>query len=127
MPKEFSRTLRINSQVQRDLTELIRDDLSDPRVAGITVTAVDVSPDLRQAKITVSLLGSDEQLSDAVKGLNHAAGKLRHGLGKRLKLRLVPALRFVPDTVLREGDRISEMLRKALEQDQIHAKHRDSE
>ena len=124
MPKEFSRTLRINSQVQRELTALIREELGDPRVLGVTVTDADVSPDLRQARITISVLGSDEELKLAVKGLNHAAGKLRRGLGRRLKLRLVPNLRFVPDEALREGDRISAMLRKALEQDQIHAKQR---
>ena len=125
MPKEYSRTLRINSQIQRELTALIREGLSDPRVAGVTVTEADVSPDLRQARITVSVLGTDEELKLAVQGLNHAAGKLRYGLGKRLKLRLTPNLRFVPDVALREGDRISSMLRKALEQDQIHAKQRE--
>lgn len=125
MPKEYSRTLRINSQIQRDLTDLIRSELSDPRVAGVTVTAVDVSPDLRQARVTVSLLGADEQLNEAVKGLNHAAAKLRHGLGGKLKLRLIPNLRFVPDVALREGDRIGQMLRQALAEDLAHAKERD--
>lgn len=124
MPREFSRTLRINSQIQRELTALIREELNDPRVAGVTVTEADVSPDLRQARITVSVLGSDEELKAAVKGLNHAAAKLRHGLGTRLKLRLTPNLRFVADVALREGDRISAMLRKALEQDQAHARER---
>lgn len=125
MPKEFSRVLRINAQVQRELTELIRDELSDPRVAGVTVTEADVSPDLRQCKVTVSVLGSDEQLAEAIKGLNHAAGKLRHGLGQRLSLRLIPNLRFVADVALREGDRIGAMLREALDQDRKHAKDRD--
>lgn len=124
MPKEYSRTARINSQIQRELMEMIRDELSDPRVAGVTVTGVDVSPDLRQARVTVSLLGPDDQLAAAVKGLNHAAGKLRHGLGSRLELRLVPNLRFVPDTALREGDRISGLLREALEQDRQHSRDR---
>lgn len=104
---------------------LIRTELADPRVAGVTVTGVDVSPDMRQAKVTVSLLGPDEQLKEAVAGLNHAAGKLRYGLGERLRLRLVPNLRFVPDLALREGDRISGLIREAVAQDKQRAQDRE--
>lgn len=125
MPKEYPRKLRVNIQLQHELAQLIRSELSDPRVAGITVTGVDVSPDMRQARVTVSLLGSDEQLKEAVAGLNHAAGKLRHGLGERVRLRTVPALRFVPDLALREGDRISGLIREVVAEDRKHAQERD--
>lgn len=121
MPREYPRKLRINVQLQRELTSLIREDLTDPRVAGVTVTTVDVAPDLRQARVTVSLLGSDEQLKQAVKGLNHAAGKLRHELGERLRLRYVPQLHFSADIALREGDRIAQIIRKAVSEDRGHA------
>jgi ribosome-binding factor A len=124
VPKEYARKLRINTQIQAELAQLIRTELSDKRVAGVTVTGVDVAPDLRQARVTVSLLGSDEQLKLAVEGLNHASGKLRHGLGDRLKLRTVPNLRFVPDLALREGDRVSGMIRSAVEADRQHAEDR---
>ncbi len=117
MPKEYPRKLRLNAQMQRELTSLIRDELTDPRVAGVTVTSADVAPDLRQARILVSVLGSDEQLDLAVKGLNHAAGKLRGGLGRRLGLRYTPELRFAADVALREGDRISALIQKAVKQD----------
>lgn len=117
MPREYPRKLRLNVQLQRELTALIREDLTDPRVAGVTVTTADISPDLRQARVTVSVLGSDEQLKEAVRALNHAAGKLRHGLGLRLRLRCVPQLHFSADLALREGDRIAQIIRKAVAED----------
>ena len=120
MPREYPRKLRINVQLQRELTALIREDLTDPRVAGVTVTTVDVAPDMRQSRITVSLLGSDDQLKQAVKALNHAAGKLRHELGVRLRLRYVPQLHFSADLALREGDRIAQIIRKAVAEDREH-------
>jgi ribosome-binding factor A len=112
VPREFSRTLRLNAQLQRELTGLIRTDLTDPRVAGVTVTAVKVSPDARSARILVSLLGDETQLAAAVEALNGAAGRLRHSLGKQLSLRYVPAMYFVADTALREGDRINALIRQ---------------
>lgn len=121
MPREFSRRLRVNTQLQQVLAELIREELRDPRVAGVTLTEVDVSPDLRQAQIKVSSLADDEGLAQAVKGLNHAAGKLRHGLGQRMELRCLPALRFVADVRQREADRITRMIARARQQDEAHA------
>lgn len=115
--KEYPRTARINAQLQSELASLIRTELSDPRVAGVTVTGVDVSPDLRNARVSVSLLGSDETLKDAIKGLTRAEGKLRHELGERLSLRCVPQLHFSADTALREGDRISALIGAAMRND----------
>ncbi|HEX4872011.1 MAG TPA: 30S ribosome-binding factor RbfA [Nevskiaceae bacterium] len=120
MPREFARKLRINVEIQRELAGLIREELTDPRVAGITVTDADVAPDLRQARIRVSLLGDDARLAEAVKALNHAGAKLRHGLGRRLKLRYTPQLHFVADTALREGDRLGQLIRQAVREDAQH-------
>src|SRR5687767_2242158 len=116
--REYPRKVRINAQLQHELADLIRTELGDPRVKNVTVTSADVAPDLAQAKILVSVLGSDDELKDAVKGLNHASGKLRYELGKRLKLRVTPNLRFVADVALREGDRISALIRQAVSADQ---------
>lgn len=127
MPKEYPRKLRVNTQLQAELARLIRSELSDPRVAGVTVTGVNVAPDMRQARVTVSLLGPDEQLKEAVAGLNRAAGKLRHGLAECMRLRTVPALHFVADTILREGDRVSGLIRNAVAEDQRHAEDRKDE
>lgn len=115
--KEYPRKLRIGAQIHSELAALVRDELSDPRVAGVTVTAVDVSPDLRNARVLVSLLGDDKKLAEAIDGLNHAAGRLRGALGKRLSLRYVPQLRFVADVGLREGDRLNALIRDAVRRD----------
>jgi len=120
MPREYSRTLRINAQLQRELSSLIRGELTDPRVARVTITQVSVSPDMRNARIAVSQLGSDNELKAAAKALNGAASLLRRALGKALKLRYVPALRFVADEALREGDRIGTLIRDATARDRAH-------
>ncbi len=120
MPREFSRTLRINAQLQRELSSLIREQLTDPRVALVTVTQVSVSPDMRNARISVSQIGSDAELKAAAKALNGAASLLRRAIGKSLKLRYVPMLRFFADEALREGDRIGSMIREATARDLAH-------
>lgn len=117
MPREFSRTLRINTQLQRELAEVIRDELTDPRIGSVTITEVKVAPDVRNARVLVSMLESDEALAAAVKALNGAGGRLRHLLADRLHIRHVPALHFVADAALREGDRISGLIRAAIEGD----------
>ena len=117
MPKEFSRTLRLNVQLQRELSSLIRGELTDPRVKQISITGVSISPDMRNARVSISQLGSDAELTAAVKALNGAAVLLRHRLGKNLKLRYMPALSFAADTALREGDRIGVLIREATASD----------
>ena len=121
MPKDYSRKSRINVQLQRELGELIRDELTDPRVAKVTVTRVDCSPDMRNAKIFVSVMGDDARIPEAAKALNHAAGKLRHGLGVRLQLRHVPALHFVEDAQLVQAVRLNTLIRDAVRSDESHA------
>ncbi len=120
MPREFPRKLRINAQLQRELAEMIRDELSDPRLVGLTVTDVDVAPDMRNATVKISKLALQADLSEPVKILNHAAVLLRHNLGKRLRLRSVPVLHFRADNALAEGDRIHGLIRKAVTEDQSH-------
>ncbi len=72
MPKEYPRTARINSQIQRELAELIRDELRDPRVKGVTLTSVECSPDMRNARIRVSVLALDGKPLEAAAALNGA-------------------------------------------------------
>lgn len=117
MPKEYSRTLRVNTQLQRELAELIRDELTDPRIGNVTITQVVVSKDVRNAKVSVSSLDDDAALAQCVKALNGASGRLRHLLTDRLRIRHVPHLHFVADMALREGDRIGGLIRAAIEHD----------
>lgn len=123
MPKEFSRKLRLNVQVQQVIADRIR-LLSDPRFVGVTVTEADVSPDLRQARIRVSVLGDDVALAEAVRALNRAAGKLRHEVGRALALRVLPQLRFEADGALRDGDRIGALIRQVVKEDASNARER---
>lgn len=120
MPREYSRTLRVNVQLQREIADLIHNELTDPRVRAVTVTRVSVSPDLRNASIFVSVLDDDAALASAVKALNGASQRLRHRLAKRMRLRLTPTLRFSADIALREGDRVAGLIRDAVEEDRSY-------
>jgi len=127
VPKEYSRKSRINIQLQRELTGLIRDELTDPRVSNVTVTRVDSSPDMRNASVFISVMGEDERIPEAAKVLNDASGRLRFGLGRRLKLRHIPALHFVGDMQLVQATRVSQVIREAIRSDEGNARNRDGE
>ncbi|MGB9428663.1 MAG: 30S ribosome-binding factor RbfA [Gammaproteobacteria bacterium] len=113
MPREYERRNRIAAQLQRELSELILREVKDPRVHLVTVTNVDVSPDLSNAKVQISVLGADGPQPEVVAALNHAAGFLRHHLGRALKLRSIPELRFSYDEVLDRAARLETLIAKA--------------
>ena len=101
---------RINEEIQRELATLIP-KVKDPRVTGmISVTAVNTTPDLRYAKVYVSMLDKSD-CTQVLKGLKSAAGFLRHELGRSLQLRYTPELTFVQDDSIDKGAHILEMLR----------------
>jgi len=114
MPKEFSRKLRIEEMVQRELATLIQQEIKDPRVGMVTVSGVDISPDLKHAKIHVTILGNENNYAASVKTLNHAARFLRHELARRLYLKVIPDLRFVYDESAKEGARLAELIDAAI-------------
>ena len=122
MPKEYPRTARINSQIQRELSELIRDELRDPRVKGVTLTEVHVSPDMRHARIHVSVLALDGKPDEAATALNGAAPKLRQALKHRLSLRHIPELRFVVDPTVANAAHLNKLISEAREEDK-HIAH----
>ena len=115
--KEFPRKLRINTQLQRELSELIVARLTDPRLDGVSITNVDVAPDLRNATIRVSSLGSDEELEQAVTALHGAVPILRKALGARMRMRYTPQLHFRADTQIRHADRLTRLIRDAVQSD----------
>ncbi|MEE8222450.1 MAG: 30S ribosome-binding factor RbfA [Nitrosomonadaceae bacterium] len=117
MPKDYSRTLRIADQIQRELADLIRNELKDRRVGMITLTDVEVSQDYAHAKIFYTTLGSKEDNFLTDKGLEHATGFLRSQLSHRLRLRVVPQLHFIYDESVERGIRLSQLIDKAVEQD----------
>jgi ribosome-binding factor A len=114
MPRDYSRTLRVAEQLQRELADLIRLELKDPRVGMVTLTEVDVAPDYKNAKVFFTLLGASDQIAAATAGLNHAAGFLRHELGHRMALRAIPQLTFVYDESVERGVRLSQLIDQAL-------------
>jgi ribosome-binding factor A len=114
MPREFSRAARIADQIQRDLSVLIRQEVKDPRVGLVTITAVEVNRDLSHAKVYVSSLAEVASTEQSVEALQHAAGFLRRQLGRGLKLRSVPQLQFLYDASVERGVRLSHLIDEAV-------------
>jgi len=110
MPRDFSRTLRVAEQIQRDLAELLRLEVKDPRIGMVTLTDVEVTADYAHAKVFFTTLGDAAQIAAATEGLNRAAGFLRHELGHRIKLRSIPQLHFIHDESVERGVRLSQLI-----------------
>lgn len=113
MPREYPRKLRIEELLQRELAGMVLREIKDPRVQHVTITGVDVSPDLAHAKVRVTVLGADGPQPEAVDALTHAAGFLRHSLGKRLRLRSVPELHFSYDESLDRAAHLEALIARA--------------
>lgn len=123
MPKEYSRTQRIGDQMQRELSQLIQREIKDPRLALVTITAVEVSRDLSHAKVFVTVMGQTEGNDPIEKNLHilqEAAGFLRMHLGKSMKLRSVPQLHFHYDASIRRGVELSALIERAVAEDRQH-------
>jgi|SRR5689334_12626681 ribosome-binding factor A len=108
------RLRRVADQIQRELSDLLRTELKDPRVGMITLTGVEVSPDLAYAKVFFTALGDAQALALTETGLQRAAGFLRTHLGRRVKLRVTPELRFLHDASVERGVRLSKLIDDAL-------------
>ena len=114
MPKDYPRGRRIADQIQRELSEIIRMELKDPRVGLITITDVEVTQDNEHAKVFFTALGEPVQQEAAERALNHASGFLRSSLAKVMKLRTVPQLRFNYDVSVERGVRLSNLIDEAI-------------
>ncbi|MEJ5211436.1 MAG: 30S ribosome-binding factor RbfA [Burkholderiales bacterium] len=123
MPKDFTRPRRVAEQIQRELADLLRLELKDPRVGMVTITDVEVSSDYAHAKVYFSLLGDEARVQEALKGLQSAAGFLRSEVAKRIKLRVMPQLHFVHDTSIERGMRLDQLIDAAVAEDA--KRHRD--
>lgn len=115
MPRDFPRSRRIAEQIQRELAELLRLELKDPRVSGlVTITEVEVSHDQSHAKVFFTLLGDASKIDETTEGLKRAAGFLRSQLAKRMKLRTVPQLDFRYDASVERGVRLARLIDEAV-------------
>jgi ribosome-binding factor A len=103
------RTRKVADLIQRELSDLLRREVRDPRVGMVTITAVDVSPDMSHAKVFFTLLDK-KHLDDTLQGLSRAAGYLRSELAHRIKLYTTPQLRFVYDESVERGDHLSQLI-----------------
>lgn len=117
MPRDYPRSRRIAEQIRRELSEIVRLELKDPRVGMITLTDVEVTPDNAYARVYFTLLGDAARVEEATAGLEHAAGFLRSQLARRLKLRTVPELQFRHDVSVERGVRLSQLIDSAVAED----------
>jgi len=111
------RRRRVADQIQRELSEILRTELKDPRVGMITLTGVEVSPDLAHAKVFFTSLAEAERREEALLGLARASGFLRTMLGARLKTYNVPELRFFYDASVESGIRLTHLIEAAVASD----------
>ena len=117
MPKEFSRSRRVEENLKRLLAELVRREVKDPRVGLVTITAVEVSRDLTHARVYFTPFAGQGDAAEALQALRHAAGFLRHELRHALRLRVTPELDFRIDETVERGARVSALISEAVAED----------
>jgi ribosome-binding factor A len=118
MPGDSNRRRRVAELLKRELAILVQQELDDPRVHGVTITAVEVSADLSSAKIYFTTLAEGEEAAQAA--LNKAAGFLRRALMRRVVLRSVPQLRFRFDESVKKGAALTDLIERAIAEDSEH-------
>jgi ribosome-binding factor A len=109
---DFKRADRVADLIKQELSNILRREVGDPRIANITVTDVKLTDDLRSARIYFVELGKDRLSADVEKGLSKAKGFLKRELGKRLQLRYIPELAFFYDPSFEYGSRIEKLLKE---------------
>lgn len=117
MPKEYSRGQRVSEQIRRELAELIRLEVKDPRVGFISLTDVELSPDYAHAKVFFTSMTGRQDLDEIMTGLKRASGFLRRELGRRVRIHTTPQLHFVYDQSIEEGARLSKLIDDTVEAD----------
>jgi len=127
MPREFTRSDRVADALQRELAQLIRAEMDDPRLGIVNITEVQVSRDMSQAKVYINFVvpKNDDEAAVAVEVLNGAAGFLRAQLAKAIRMRSIPKLRFYYDSSGEQGQKLSALIDLAVSQDQ--ARHAEDD
>ena len=106
------RSHRVAEQILQEASSLLLRGLRDPRIGFVTITGVDVTSDLQNAKIYFTVMGEEDQIKDTGAGLDSATPYIRRHLGKVLRLRRVPEIKFIYDTTLEQANRIDTLLRE---------------
>jgi ribosome-binding factor A len=124
MKKNSIKNIRINEEVLRALTDIIRNNVKDPRVDPMrtSVTDVEVAPDLKTCKIYISILGDDDQKKNTMTGLKSSGGFIRHELAEKVNLRNTPELTFIEDDSIEYGVRMSKLIDEVTARDRANEK-----
>ena len=128
MRKNSIKNTRINGEVQKELSTIIRNEIKDPRIHPMTsVMAVEVAPDLKTCKAYISVLGEKEAKEATIKGLNSAEGYIRRQLAKTLNLRNTPEIRFILDESIEYGVNMSKLIDDVTKKDNSHIQVKEQE
>ena len=119
MPREFSRSQRMAEQIRRELAEIVRDELKDPRMGLCSFTAVKLSRDLSHAVVFCSVM-DDSHREETIDTLNRASGFIRSQIASRIRARSVPLLKFIHDESVERGAAMDELIEKAILSDRQH-------
>jgi len=115
MPKDYSRTRRVGEQIQREMAQLVQQEIKDPRLGLVTISAVKLSRDMSHANIFFTVFDQEHSVEESLKVLEGAAGFLRHELAQRMKLRIVPHIHFKYDESIAYGNELSALINKAVD------------
>lgn len=127
MPREFPRARRVEEQLKRLLSDLVRREVKDPRVGAITITAVAVSRDLAHADVYFTPFAGSGDAAGALEALRHASGFLRHQARNLMRVRAAPELVFHIDDSVEQGARLSALIHDAVESDRRRRVETDQE
>ena len=125
MPREFLRSDRMAEQIRRELAEIIHDEIKDPRVGFLSFTEVRMSRDLSHAVVYCSVLDAG-QLHESIEVLNRAVGFIRKSIGRRIRARIVPTLKFVADESLIRGAEMDDLISEAVKSDKANGNDEES-
>lgn len=118
MRKNSMKNTRINGEVQKELAEIIRGEIKDPRISPLTsVISVEVAPDLKTCKAWISVYGDDHVAEDTLAGLRSAEGYIRRELARRINLRNTPEIRFIADQSIAYGVKMSKLIDEVAKSD----------
>ena len=108
----YNRTDRVRETLKREISEILIRDVKDPRLGFVTITDVEMSPDMRYATVFVSVYGAKKKQQETINGLTSAAKYIRREIGDRVRLRHTPEIRFVLDRTLERADKLSRLIAK---------------
>ena len=126
MPREFLRSERMAEQVRRELADIVRDEIKDPRLGFVSFTEVRMSRDLSHAVIYCSFYNTEKQ-DEAINVLNRAVGFIRKEIGRRIRARIVPTLKFTIDESVTRGVAMDDLISEAIESDNKNSSNEESE